>query len=93
MKKCDPRAFARCPDNRFCGNVVDAEFMDGSDCDKFNQSVLAQPLTNADRIRSMSNKNLAIFLCEWEQKPWAWKRDTGETQYWLQQSAEGTEHG
>ena len=57
--KCDPRAKARCPfKNPCCGDEV-AYFMDGSDCDKFNQSVLAPPPTNADRIRAMSYKELA----------------------------------
>ena len=62
MKKCDPRAFARCPGKRYCGNVVDAEFAEGSDCDKFNQSVLSQQVTNADRIRGMTDEELAEFI-------------------------------
>lgn len=62
MLKCDPRAFARCPYNQTCVSVEETEFPEGSDCDLFNQKVLRTPLTNADRIRSMSDMELATFL-------------------------------
>lgn len=63
MLKCDPRAFAQCPGHKYCGScATDATFMEGSECDKFNQSVLSKPMTNADRIRAMSDEALAEFL-------------------------------
>lgn len=57
--KCDPRARARCPFKNPCCSNEDAYFMDGSDCDRFNQSVLVPPPTNADRIRAMSDEEIA----------------------------------
>lgn len=42
--------------------------------------------TNADRIRAMSDEELGIFLAEWAEKPWAWKRDgEGECLRWLKE--------
>lgn len=37
--KCSKEAFAKCPYKSKCGSFDDAFFMDGSDCDKFNQSI------------------------------------------------------
>lgn len=62
MPKCDPRAFARCPYNKTCVPVEEATFTVGSDCDLFNQKVLCTSITNADRIRGMSDRELAAFL-------------------------------
>lgn len=62
MKKCDPRAFARCPYQKSCGSLDDAQFPQGSDCDLFNQKVLSSKSTNADHIRGMSDMELATFL-------------------------------
>lgn len=62
MLKCDPRAFARCPYNKTCSPIEDAVFLEGSDCDLFNQKVLNKPVTNADRIRCMSDMELATYL-------------------------------
>lgn len=62
MQKCDPRAIARCPDSKTCGDHV---FEDGSDCDKFNQKICKSGRykpTNADRIRGMSDEELAVFM-------------------------------
>ena len=39
-----------------------AEFADGSWCDDFNKKMLNLPMTNADRIRAMSDRELASFL-------------------------------
>ena len=88
--KCDPRAFGQCPFREFCGSSAGTcDFAEGSDCDKFNQQVLSQPPTYGDRIRSMSDEELGIFLAEWAEKPWAWKKDgEGECLYWLKQPAE-----
>lgn len=60
--QCDPRAFARCPYKASCGAIEYANFQEGSDCDLFNRKVLAHPLTEADRIRGMSDVELSIFL-------------------------------
>lgn len=57
MKRCDPNVRAKCPDGKNC--ELYAEFADGSECDKFNEQLLNQPMTNADRIRAMSDENLA----------------------------------
>lgn len=62
MLKCDPRAFARCPYNKTCIPMEEAIFIEGSDCDRFNQKVLRAPITNADRIRGMTDRELAVFL-------------------------------
>ncbi len=62
MKRCDPKARAKCPDGKQC--ELYAEFADGSECDKFNEKVLSQPMTNADRIRVMSNEHLANYLIQ-----------------------------
>ena len=45
------------------------------------------PLTNADRIRAMSDEELADFLNQWGTSTRAWQKDPGETLYWLQQTA------
>lgn len=50
MLRCSPEAFAKCPTRHICGNIEDATFMEGSECDLFNQSVANKPTINADRI-------------------------------------------
>ena len=62
LLKCDPRAFARCPYKESCFSVEQAEFTKGSDCDLFNQRILERPITNADKIRGMSDLELSTFL-------------------------------
>ena len=62
MLKCDPRAFARCPYKASCGRIEEAEFTEGSDCDKFNQRILSKPITVADDIRGKSDPQLFLFL-------------------------------
>ena len=43
------------------------------------------PLTNADRIRAMSDEKLAYFLAySWATSARAWQKDYGETLRWLQ---------
>ena len=44
--------------------------------------------TNADRIRSISDEELADFLNQWGTSTRAWQKDPRETLYWLQQPAE-----
>lgn len=62
--RCDPRAFVRCPYNKSCLSPEQAEFTEGSDCEKFNRRVLEKPLTEADKIRQMSDVELSLFLYE-----------------------------
>ena len=45
--------------------------------------------TNADRIRAMSDEELADFLAyTWATSARAWQKETGETLHWLKQNAE-----
>lgn len=45
--------------------------------------------TNADRIRAMTDAELADLLAyTWATSARAWQKDTGETLQWLQQTAE-----
>ncbi len=37
--KCTEEAYKKCPFSKPCGDAENAIFMDGSDCDKFNQSI------------------------------------------------------
>lgn len=61
--KCDPRAYAKCPTRHLCGTYCDDVcFEEGSECDAFNQEMINAPQTNADRIRAMSDEELAQFL-------------------------------
>lgn len=62
MLKCSKEAFAKCPTRHLCGSPSEATFAEGSECDKFNQRVVDQPLTNADRIRAMSDEELATAI-------------------------------
>lgn len=62
MVKCHPRAYAKCPTRHLCGYIHEAYFMEGSECDIFNQRILNQPMTEGDRIRSMSDEELAAFI-------------------------------
>lgn len=62
MIMCDPRAKVRCPFKNSCCGDETAYFVEGSECDEFNQIILAPPPTNADRIRSMTDEQLARWL-------------------------------
>ena len=53
---------------------------------------LYEPMTNADRIRAMSDEELADLLNQWGTSTRAWQKDPGETLYWLQQPAEEDKH-
>ena len=64
MLRCSPEAFAKCPTRHICGKIEDATFTEGSECDLFNQSVMNMPITNADRIRAMSDEELAAWIVE-----------------------------
>ena len=63
MQRCSERAFAMCPYRHECGTIHEATFSANSDCAEFNRKVENMPMTNADKIRSMSDKELAEFLC------------------------------
>lgn len=39
MKRCSETAYSICAFAKYCGTVDDAVFMDGSQCDKFNEEV------------------------------------------------------
>lgn len=61
--KCDPRAYAKCPTRIFCGAcAAEADYIEGSECDRFNQKVLSQPQTLADRIRAMTDEDMAVWI-------------------------------
>ena len=62
MQRCSKKAFAMCPNRKFCGTAEDAEFADDSECAEFNRAVENKPMTNADRIRAMSDEELVVFL-------------------------------
>ena len=65
MIKCSPDAFAKCKTKcHHCRSEDAAFFLEGSDCDKFNKEVAAAPQTNADRIRSMTDEELANLLLD-----------------------------
>ena len=64
MMKCSDRAYAMCPTNYLCGSRNDATFTDDSECAEFNRRVDNMPMTNADKIRSMSDAELAkVIAC------------------------------
>ena len=64
MVKCHPRAYAKCPTRHICGSIHEADFMEGSECDAFNQRILNQPMTMADKIRAMSDEDLTDIIYE-----------------------------
>lgn len=37
MRRCSEFAYAMCPDRAHCGSLEDAVYMEGSECDKFNE--------------------------------------------------------
>ena len=57
------------------------------ECDYKDCPWRTEPITNADRIRDMSDDELTDFLNHWADFK-AWKRDPGATKDWLQQPAE-----
>lgn len=63
MQRCSKKAFAMCTTRHLCGRIDDATFTDDSECAEFNRAMEDKPMTNADRIRSMSDDELAAFLC------------------------------
>ena len=50
-------------------------------------------MTNADRIRAMSDEELADFLAyTWATSARAWQKDPGETLHWLQMPEKEDDH-
>ena len=73
--------------NEWCKKIVDSpDPEEARDCNYFRE------MTNADRIRSISDEELADFLNQWGTSTRAWQKDPGETLYWLQQPAEEDDH-
>lgn len=68
MGRCSERAYAMCPDRHLCGTRNDAVFTEDSLCAVYNGQVELVQLTNADRIREMSDLDLARFLAEIENR-------------------------
>ena len=57
-----------------------------AECKEFSKYEYENKKTNADRIRSMSDEELADFLAyTWATSARAWQKDTGETLRWLKQ--------
>lgn len=65
--KCDSKVKSKCSFKNKCCGGQEGIYLEGSECDKFAQKVLAAPPTNADRIRSMSDEELAeMFSNTWD---------------------------
>ena len=62
MQRCSERAFAMCPYRKECGTRLEATFNENSDCAEFNRKVDSMPMTNADRIRAMTDEELMKFI-------------------------------
>ena len=62
--KCDSKVKAKCVFKNKCCGDHEGVYLDGSECDKFAQKVLSEPPTNADRIRAMSDEELAKMLTD-----------------------------
>lgn len=58
MQRCSEKAWSMCPTRHLCGPIEEATFTDDCECAVFNQSVEDKPMTNAGRIRSMSDEEL-----------------------------------
>ena len=44
--------------------------------------------SNGDRVRRMSDEELAEFLSKWAETHYAWQTDPGTTGFWLEQPEE-----
>ena len=67
MRQCSAKAYAMCPIRHMCGPIDEATFTDCSGCAAFNKQVEDKPMTNADRIRAMSDEELAKYLFDVKQ--------------------------
>lgn len=69
LRKCSVKAISLCPDAKICCTQRHpAEFAEGSECHKFNEEVESL-FTNADRIRSMTDEEMAEFLFDYPYCP------------------------
>ena len=59
--------------------------IDPAECDNLPEPVT---MTRADKIRAMTDDELAYFLNQWGTATRAWQKYYGETLYWLQQPEE-----
>ena len=82
--KCRSCFFYR---NEWCEKIVDSP-----DPEEVRDCAYFREMTNADKIRSMTDEELADFLNQWGTSTRAWQKDPGETLYWLQQPAEEDDH-
>ena len=63
--KCNAEAREKCPFDHPCDREEKAYFEEGSPCDAFNKKLVPPPpQTNAEHIRSMTDEELAEFLCD-----------------------------
>lgn len=70
MNRCSEKAFATCPTRHLCGTREEATFTDDSECAAFNKAVEEKPMTNAERIRAMSDEELAmVIMCPYSTDP------------------------
>lgn len=68
--KCTEEAYKKCPFSKTCGDAENAIFMDGSDCDKFNQSIKqttvdAVPVVRCRDCKHMYRDNVGVFCKVW----------------------------
>lgn len=57
-----------------------------------NRNGLNEQMTNAQKIRAMTDEELAHFLNQWGTSTRAWQKNEGETMYWLQMLEEEDDH-
>lgn len=84
MTKCDPFTRAQCPHAAYCEPF--AVYTDESECAKFAKRVLNKTVTNADRIRAMSDEELAKWMAECN--AYGENADASQWLPWLRQPAE-----
>lgn len=68
--KCTEEAYERCPFSKPCGDAENAIFLDGSACDKFNQSIKrttvdAVPVVRCKDCEHMCRDNVGVFCKVW----------------------------
>lgn len=62
MQRCSNRAYTKCPYRYLCGHIEEAVFTEDSECAAFNREVESQPMKMGDKIRAMSDDELAKML-------------------------------
>lgn len=62
MLRCSAEAFARCPTRHLCGRREDATYAEGSECDLFNRQLGERPVTNGEKLLSMSAEELVLMM-------------------------------